>query len=121
MALLLSTHPDIQITEKIVTTAAGNDYCGNKVMELLMTSDINTKVNASAIKAAAYYGRSSWFRQLSAKFDNASIVNEQYRQYLDVAVEGGDQDIFKLLLDLGGQPPNTDSDTSNWTLPVVAI
>ncbi|KAF8251998.1 hypothetical protein K440DRAFT_595037 [Wilcoxina mikolae CBS 423.85] len=120
MELLLSTHPDIQITEPIVTEAAQNESCGKDVMELLTASGTNTRVNASAVIAAAYFGRSYWFDKLFAKCNKVSIVNEQYRQYLGVAVEGGDQDILKSLLDLGGQPSDTDSSTSGWTLPMVA-
>ncbi|KAF8538251.1 hypothetical protein BDD12DRAFT_843318 [Trichophaea hybrida] len=140
MELLLSTHPDIQMTEPIVTAAAGNSgngkevmitepivtaaacnrSMGNEVIELLMACDTNTRVHASAVKAAAYFGRSYWFGKLFAKCNKVSIVNEQYQQYLGAAVEGGDQDILKSLLDLGGQPSGADSSTSYWTLSMVA-
>ncbi|KAF8534832.1 hypothetical protein BDD12DRAFT_809048 [Trichophaea hybrida] len=119
MELLLSTHPDIQITEPIVTSAAENWNMGKEVMELLMARDTHARVHASAVKAAAYFGRSYWFAKLFAKCNKVSIVNEQY-QYLGAAVEGGDQDILKSLLDLGGQPSGTDSSTSDWTLSMVA-
>ncbi|KAF8538308.1 hypothetical protein BDD12DRAFT_806234 [Trichophaea hybrida] len=120
MELLLSTHPDIQITEPIVTSAAGNQESGEVVMELLMARDTSTRVHASAVKTAAYFGRRYWFGKLSAKCNKVSIVNEQYQQYLGAAVEGGDQDILKSLLDLGGQPSGTDSSTRDWTLSMVA-
>ena len=120
MELLLSTHPDIQITESIVTAAAGNNKGGETVMENLMANVTNTGVNASAVKAAAYCGRNYWFGTLLAECTKATIVKEQYQQYLGAAVEGSDLAILKSLLDLGGQPLETDSSTSDWTLPMVA-
>jgi len=120
MELLLSTHPDIQITEPIVTAAAWNSGSGKEVMEKLMANVTNNGVNPSAVKAAAYFGRNYWFGKLLAECTKASIVKEQYHQYLGAAVEGGDLAILKSLLDLGGKPSETDSSTSDWTLPMVA-
>jgi hypothetical protein len=119
MELLLSTHPDIQITAAIVTEAAGNPQNGDEVMELLLASNTSSRANASALKAAIYFGRADWHSRFFGKCDEVFNVNDN-RQCLCVALEAGDQTLIKAYFDRGMQPPYTDFNHSDWTVPMVA-
>ncbi|KAF8538307.1 hypothetical protein BDD12DRAFT_779452, partial [Trichophaea hybrida] len=53
MKLLLSTHSDVQITEPIVTAVAGNWGSGKEVMELLLSTHPDIQITEPIVTAAA--------------------------------------------------------------------
>ena len=146
MELLLARDANIEITEAVLTAAAGNSN-GKDVMELLLARDTNIEVteamvvaatankkgdeimellsqyptapvSLAAAKAAAYFGKYSWFQWLLAKYDKLYVTDGGYQQLLCAAVEGGSQHIIKSLLMLC--KPYSGPDNYDWTLPMLA-
>jgi hypothetical protein len=57
MELLLQRDASIEITEAIVTAAAGNGSSGKEVMELLLQRDASIEITEAIVTAAAGNGR----------------------------------------------------------------
>jgi hypothetical protein len=53
MEMLLSTCPNIEIIESIITAAAGNDHSGKEVMEMLLTTHPDIEITEPTVIAAA--------------------------------------------------------------------
>jgi hypothetical protein len=51
MELLLARDPNVEITEAVVTAAAGNTW-GKEVMELLLARDSNIEITEAVVTAA---------------------------------------------------------------------
>ena len=116
MELLLARDTDIEVTEAIVVAATANKK-GDEIMELLSQYP-TAPVSLAAAKAAAYFGKYSWFQWLLAKYDKLYVTDGGYQQLLCAAVEGGSQHIIKSLLMLC--KPYSGPDNYDWTLPMLA-
>jgi hypothetical protein len=116
MKLLLTRDTNIEVTEAMVVAAAANKK-GDEIMELLSQCP-TVSVSLAAAKAAAYFGKHSWFQWLLAKYDKLYVTDGGYQQLLCAAVEGGSQHIIKSLLMLC--KPYSGPDNYDWTLPMLA-
>jgi hypothetical protein len=116
--LLLSKHPNIEITEPVVTTAAGNWQSSKEVMELLLARDGTLVFNPASLKSATDFGRHAWANILLTKC-NITISDQLCVQLICATVESGVSDTLKILFDLGGDYSTPDE--HSWTAYMVAV
>jgi hypothetical protein len=101
MEMLLADHPDIEITEAIVTATAGN-YRGKEVMEMLLAAHPNIEITDPVVVAAAgnYRGKEVMVMLLSMRPD--IVITE-----LVVTAAAGNskcgKEVMRLLLDSNRQ------------------
>ena len=121
LEILLARENNIEITEAILTSAAGNyrrsEYV--KVLAILARNAGNTNITVSstALKASAYFASSFLFHKFLRKCDRSSIIGVKYPQFVYAAVQGGDGNILRALLKLGGEC--LEADEHGWTLRMV--
>ncbi|KAF8543181.1 hypothetical protein BDD12DRAFT_874965 [Trichophaea hybrida] len=116
MVRLLSAHPDIQITEPIVTAAAENRYSGTAVMEVLLSARPDIQITEPIVTAAAHNwkcGKAVMEVLLSARPDL------QIAEMAVVAVaQNFDKKVTKLLLstrpDIQITEPIVTAAANNW-------
>ena len=121
LEILLARENNIEITEAILTSAAENfKHSGHlKVIDFLARNAGNTNitVNSNALKASAYFASSFLFHKFLRKCDRSSIIGVKYPQFVYAAVQGGDGNILRALLELGGEC--LEADEHGWTLQMV--
>jgi hypothetical protein len=118
MKLLLQRDASIEITEAIVTAAAGNEYSGEEVMELLLETD-RAFVAKSSLIAAAFFGRQKWFESFRSKIEADSLLPQNDMHCLVAAIEGRNSPILNACLQFSHESNETDD--HGWTLHMVAM
>ena len=122
LVVIFASENNIEITEAILTAAAGKNEFSEfvKVLEVLARNAGNTNVtvNPTALEASAYFASSFLFHRFLGKCDRSSISSGKYPQIIYAAVQGGDGNILRLLLELGGGEC-LEPDEHGWTLQMV--
>ena len=122
LVVIFTSENNIEITEAILTAAAGKNEFSEfvKVLEVLARNAGNTNVtvNPTALEASAYFASSFVFHKFLGKCDRSSISSGKYPQIIYAAVQGGDGNILRSLLELGGGEC-LEPDEHGWTLQMV--
>ena len=118
---ILASEHNVEITEAILTIAVGCSTRGVFVRLFWILArnvgNTNVTVNPTALKASAYFASSLLFHKLLGKCDRSSILGGEYLQVMYAAVQGGDRNILRSLLELGGECLGADE--HGWTLQMM--
>jgi hypothetical protein len=116
MDILIDREPNITITDNVVTAAATTELVDGIAQLLETDSAIATE---SSLGAAAFFGRAEWFQRLQSKIDVGSWCAKYDMQSLVAAIEGGNTAILKACMACSRESYGIDD--HGWTLHMVAI
>ena len=119
MLLSRDINTGIEFTDGILTSAMGNYKHSVKLVEILArhSGNINITVNFTALQASAYFASSPLFHKLLGRCDKSYILTTKYQQLMYAAVQGGNENILRSILELGGQC--LEADEHGWTVQMM--